>query len=282
LASQAPLLDGMLMKMISGEMTLDTKFVLCSTKRLVETDSGVTAFAVASKPLYVNSSLLIPCSDYFKALLSSNGFAESQDKNLDEDHGEINIPYDYDEDSDLDEESEDTRSSPQVRPSSSNIGFNNRSGKVIVINDFAYKTWRSLLLYLHLGKIAFSPLSSSTGRNTANSSLSAKQNDGSSVMMTSAKSMYRLADKLGMEELATKALDNIKSQLTIDNVIEELFSRFTSWFPKVRDMELEFLFDRWADIRDSSSLSTKADEISRGALPHAGPVLLAIWKRAKA
>lgn len=269
--SDGPLLDGVVTKMVAGELTLDTKFVLSSSKRLVETDNGVVAFGAGSKALYANSALLIPCSDYFKALFASNGFSESQDRNLDEDHGDTSVVYDYEADSDLDEE-DDARGNESGAATNPNIGFNNRTGKVVVVSDFAYKTWRCFLLYLHLGRIEFAPLKSHRPFEIY---------DPNWHTMPSAKSIYRLADKLGVDELAAKALNTIKSQLSVSNIIDELFSKFTSWFPSIRDIELEFLFDHWNEVRDSPALAAKAEEISLGAHPHAAPILLAIWRHAK-
>ncbi|KAJ7018976.1 hypothetical protein C8F04DRAFT_1276837 [Mycena alexandri] len=44
----------------------------------------------------------------------------------------------------------------------------------------------------------------------------------------SAKSMYRLADKLGLDALKASSLFSIKADLSIENIIQQVFSKFTS------------------------------------------------------
>ncbi|KAJ6501763.1 hypothetical protein DFH09DRAFT_944627 [Mycena vulgaris] len=73
-------------------------------------------------------------------------------------------------------------------------------------------------------KISFSPLQSE----------GSKELDAEGPVC-SAKSMYRLADKLGLEELKSCALEYLCSRLSEDNILHEVFSSFTSMYgPVVR------------------------------------------------
>ncbi|KAH9943869.1 hypothetical protein B0H21DRAFT_747364, partial [Amylocystis lapponica] len=44
----------------------------------------------------------------------------------------------------------------------------------------------------------------------------------------SCKSMYRLADKIGLDVLKDLALDHLKSRLSAQSILAEIFSSFTS------------------------------------------------------
>ncbi|KAF9024468.1 hypothetical protein BDZ89DRAFT_119560 [Hymenopellis radicata] len=88
-----------------------------------------------------------------------------------------------------------------------------RMGRVIVIKDTAFATWEALVRYIYFNEIHFDSLGAwpapAQGR-------------------CSPKSMYRLADKFGIQTLKDLALENIKTQLSVQNVTREVFSRFSS------------------------------------------------------
>jgi len=147
-----------------------------------------------------------------------------------------------------------------------------RVGKVVCVKDIAYVTWRAMIFYLFTSHISFAPLSSSL-RSRARSTCEREQGMPSKP---SAKSMYRLADKLGLEDLCKLSLSHIQSQLSTDTILKEVFSAFTSCHKAIRDVELAFLFDHWEELRDSQQLRDTVKEVIRGDLPHASDVLTAI------
>jgi len=91
---------------------------------------------------------------------------------------------------------------------------------VIRIKDTAYKTWKVLVFYLYTGHVSFHTLRSKETPNEP------EQGD---APRCSPKSMYRLAEKMDLSELRGIALKAIESDITEKNIIEELFSEFTSW-----------------------------------------------------
>jgi len=59
--------------------------------------------------------------------------------------------------------------------------------------------------------------------------------------------MYRLAKMLGMKKLEGQSLEAIKPRLSEGNIVPELFSRLTSSYPEVAEMEMEFLREHLTD-----------------------------------
>ncbi|KIJ57947.1 hypothetical protein HYDPIDRAFT_34652 [Hydnomerulius pinastri MD-312] len=103
----------------------------------------------------------------------------------------------------------------------------------LFVKDTAFQTWYTFLSYLYTGQIAFLPLKSS-----------GKRSEGSSVgpgerPRCSAKSMYRLARKIGLDDLRDKALDFIRSHLTEDNILQEIACNFTSRFASPSSLFIE-------------------------------------------
>ncbi|KAH9847627.1 hypothetical protein C2E23DRAFT_848045 [Lenzites betulinus] len=107
----------------------------------------------------------------------------------------------------------------------------------IVVTDIAYRTWRAVLFYAYTHRIAFSPLRSQ-GVNLAPVD---DENDPAQLPICSPKSVYRLAVKYGHTELQQLAMSDIWSKLSTQNVLTELFSSFTSRYPAIQEMELNYV-----------------------------------------
>ncbi|KAH9925412.1 uncharacterized protein BXZ73DRAFT_91126 [Epithele typhae] len=82
----------------------------------------------------------------------------------------------------------------------------------------------------------------------------------------SAKSVYRLADKIGLQELKDRAFQHITKSLTVDNVTHEVFSAFSVAFEDVRKVELAYMFEHWTDVRKGSMLSI-GQQLRLGRMP---------------
>lgn len=87
----------------------------------------------------------------------------------------------------------------------------------------------------------------------------------------SAKSMYRLADKLQIPELKKRAQEELANNLTVDNIVWEAFSGFNSQFPAIRKMETDFLLKHWSEVKGTEVMK---NIFSR---PSAHPGLADIW-----
>ncbi|KAK0437334.1 hypothetical protein EV421DRAFT_1828537 [Armillaria borealis] len=137
--------------------------------------------AYCPKALFSSSRVILGASDYIDILLGGSAFSESKEVDIDEPVDIQAGDYSYDADSDLESDDgydDDARgSSNQRSQSSTSIKTRPRLGRVCVLKDIAYKTFKALL--------ACSP-----------------------------KSMYRLADMINHEPLKKLALANLQTQLT--------------------------------------------------------------------
>ncbi|GBE83235.1 hypothetical protein SCP_0502820 [Sparassis crispa] len=83
----------------------------------------------------------------------------------------------------------------------------------------------------------------------------------------SAKAVYRLADKLDLQELRERAFQHIVKSLSVDNVAYEVFSTFSAAFEDVRKVQVHFFLDHWTDIRGSDSMRNVWQQIRLGRHP---------------
>ncbi|EKM56964.1 uncharacterized protein PHACADRAFT_183528, partial [Phanerochaete carnosa HHB-10118-sp] len=107
------------------------------------------------------------------------------------------------------------------------------TGKIIVLRNFAYPTWKSLIYYLYSGKITFARLRSLNSQNAGSEDAGAQASTGPRAPTCSPKSMYKLADELDIKGLKELAKKNIESQLSAENILTELMSSFTSRYDEI-------------------------------------------------
>ncbi|KAF8891715.1 hypothetical protein BD779DRAFT_1670692 [Infundibulicybe gibba] len=225
----------------NGVDLIDTRFYLFSRK-------STGGQKTHPKAVYASSILLRGHTSYIDSLLFPSGFKQPQvvDINSDDTQDFVSFSdenYDYDSDSDLDSESsfEDIIPSPSIDPVSHHElnalpGLTKSLIQVITSyqmngdpDDSAHsfpsqtqpieRIWLALVVYLYTREVSFLPLTSLGGRTATRKS---------SFAACSPKSMYRLADKLGLEELQKLSLDAIHANLSNQNIMQEVFCRFTS------------------------------------------------------
>ncbi|KAH9938932.1 hypothetical protein B0H21DRAFT_52231 [Amylocystis lapponica] len=97
----------------------------------------------------------------------------------------------------------------------------------VPVNDMAFKTWQAFMFYATFGKVEFAPLLSQ-GPTTRKEQVT-WQTELPRPPRCSPKSMYRLADKYDILELKRLAKAGIEERLSEYNILQELFSPFTSW-----------------------------------------------------
>ncbi|KAI0916772.1 hypothetical protein AcW2_007078 [Taiwanofungus camphoratus] len=83
----------------------------------------------------------------------------------------------------------------------------------------------------------------------------------------SAKAVYRLADRLDLQELKQRAFQHIIKSLTVDNVAYEVFSTFSAAFEDVRKVQVRFFLDNWGEIRGSDAMRNVWQQIRLGRHP---------------
>ncbi|EPQ57175.1 hypothetical protein GLOTRDRAFT_127547 [Gloeophyllum trabeum ATCC 11539] len=230
-----------LTKSLSDGRVIDTRFFAYS-QRLRSGQVG------APLPIFVNSALLKDRSSYFHTLLCGEGYAESSLEKLDSQFPSTEESaveeFEYESDSDLLEPpdvndfpaDEPSDVNPQEQVDSGAIGGLQRDnssassrgvtwGRSVVIKDVAYTTLKALIFYLYTGEINFAPLNSEKPSAIPRS---VQDVDDVSPPQCSPKSMYRLADKIDLPELKTLSAEAILGSLSEKNIIEEVFSKFTS------------------------------------------------------
>ncbi|KAJ7461379.1 hypothetical protein B0H11DRAFT_2056938 [Mycena galericulata] len=242
---------------IRGEDMVDTKFYAYSRVG--------PSYVARPRAMFAKMSMLRGHSDILDAYLagiSQAGFAESQRIDLDTRIPEERFAgYDYLSDSDLDTDDEEDDVPSTIRsgslPGRSNKAPANsvpvsdsagppvprRMGHVIVVKGHAYKTWNAFLYYMYTKNLAFRTSGSLSDSESGSASTSA-------TPKCSAKSMYKLADAFGLTDLKGLALAAVRSQLSAENIVRETFSRFTSWYPEVQDIEVQFLIQHLPDLKE--------------------------------
>jgi len=129
-----------------------------------------------------------------------------------------------------------------------------------------------MIFYLYTSQIAFAPLS----RRGLSRSRTAIQKAQGFPPRPSAKSMYRLADKLGLDGLLKISSEHIRSQLSNNIIFPELFSAFTSRYKPVTAMELDYVFLKWEELKNSPLLIEMLTKITQGVFPHATEALASL------
>ncbi|KAI0779800.1 hypothetical protein C8Q74DRAFT_716493 [Fomes fomentarius] len=138
------------------------------------------------------------------------------------------------------------------------------------------------VFYAYFGQVCFATLKSQKGPDD-NKSDPKKEGPGPKIPKRpskppscSPKSMYRLADKYGVKGLKWKAAEDIRSKLTVHDILTELFSPFTVMHPDIIELEMTFLFDH---IKESDALLSGLPKwlqlLEKGELPDGASAVFA-------
>ncbi|KAJ6613963.1 hypothetical protein B0H10DRAFT_193269 [Mycena sp. CBHHK59/15] len=265
-----------------GDEAVDIKFY-------AYTQSGA-GYVSHPRPVFAKASVLRGYSDVLDLRINGGeGFVESRVVDLDRHiiDEEYFDGYDYMSDSDLDTDDEgktlddspsttparsrtpvpaETVPLPNSRPSTPQLHESHRLGRVVPVRGTAFKTWNAMLYYLYTKKIRFR-------------TMHFPRPPGSSMPECSAKSMYRLADELGLEDLKALALSSLRSQLSQENIVREAFSTFTSMYTEIQDIEVDFLVAHPSGFVATSDLDVMLRRICEGTHPHGFDVLKKIILR---
>ncbi|KAI6142513.1 hypothetical protein BKA82DRAFT_4193150 [Pisolithus tinctorius] len=147
-------------------------------------------------------------------------------------------------------------------------------GHHIFVKDAAFQTWYCLLHFLYMGTTEFSPLRSSGAHGSRTFSCSTRR-----VPKCSARSMYRLATKLNIEELRDLAFDSICNNIDECNLLRELASGFTGRYPAVLEMELDLLVQKIASAPIVEGLPKLLTRISQNELSHGANIMTGFYMR---
>ncbi|GJF00215.1 hypothetical protein PsYK624_164950 [Phanerochaete sordida] len=249
------------------------------------------------RAVHANSRILKASSMYFRRLLSapvSTPSALSAKALMQPTDG-----YEYDCDSDLEDEDEDgdiaaldssiatpngacidegkeeqpLDGAPAATTGSTTGTAINTAGntRVVQLDSIAADTLEAVIFYLYTGKIYFRPLRSRGIRALIEAK--ALRVEHPNRPTCSCKSVYRFAAEAGLDALTALAEAHLFAQLHADNILHELFSKFSARHPAILRRQAGLLHARpWAPPAPTS-LAHIVRRVVRGEMPHAAPVL---------
>ncbi|KAF7293960.1 hypothetical protein MKEN_01459800 [Mycena kentingensis (nom. inval.)] len=237
---------------IRGGEVIDLKFYAYNKR--------VGAAHVADpRPIYANITLIRGVSARLDEAIDdwTHGFAEATLVDIDATtcSRSENTNYLYDDDSDLEDGDGDltdceadggagegstaepaiaaqATGSQAVASGSTTPAGRVRLGHKIEITGYAYDTWVALIHYICTGQVVFRKIGV------------VEDEEDDAMPTTSPKSMYKLADEYGLDDLKSLARASISSQLTEANIVRECFSKFTSLFSEIRVLQVDYLLAR--------------------------------------
>ncbi|KAF8124553.1 hypothetical protein EV363DRAFT_1586821 [Boletus edulis] len=145
----------------------------------------------------------------------------------------------------------------------------------VLVKDTAFQTWYTLLNYLYTDNINFEPLGLAMPAGQPHES-SANSLD---EPRCSAKSMYRLACKVGLDDLREKALAHIRSNLTEHNILKELSCSLVSSHSQLLEMELDVLYAHIGSPPVVTGFPALAQRIAQKELRHGADIIVGIHTR---
>ncbi|KAF9779861.1 hypothetical protein BJ322DRAFT_346991 [Thelephora terrestris] len=158
-----------------------------------------------------------------------------------------------------------------------------RMGKVAIVRDTGAVTFEALLYFLFTDEINFAPLSSDSRHELP---AQARVGDWSAGKppSPSAKSIYRLADKYDIPTLKERAMAHIRNNLDHCDIVGEIFSSFTYFFPEILSMQVSFLVNKMneeskggAEGPTRTRLRSEIASLSRSETRRATEALVMIW-----
>ena len=220
---------------------------------------------------------------YFKTLFES-GFAEGSPSTPEQGAAKSNqraVEREYDDSDDGTDES--TLSSNADSDSVASTPSSDLSFRIVNIDAAAYTTYRALLCWLQTGHIAFAPLRSSFRLQSDPIALRTAKIKTAHLKLShpvsaSPKSVYRLAHFLELPKFAKLALDNLKSQLTKENIAFEVFGDVASIYEEVRKVEVEYAVEHWELVIGSPAMAEVGRLVDELELPSFGPASLRIHR----
>jgi hypothetical protein len=142
------------------------------------------------------------------------------------------------------------------------------------ITSAAYTTYRSVLVWIYSGHISFAPLTSTLKNKKVETEEGHNQLESSAIQRPdlpaspSPKSVYRLAHYLGLDDLRKLALDSIASQITVNNVAQELFGDVGRTYEEVQTNEMDFAVKHWKEVKVTGGMLEVQRAITAGELDH--------------
>lgn len=145
----------------------------------------------------------------------------------------------------------------------------------IEVSGTSYSTYAAILVWIQTQHISFAPLLS-TIRSYGNDTPAVKLRAAIIASKLSAnpllpppvspKSIYRAAHLFELPALRTLALSAFSSQLTPQNVAEELYSDVAACYDEIKEVCLSYAVKRWSEVKESEGLR-RIEAMEVGELP---------------
>ncbi|KAJ3558358.1 hypothetical protein NM688_g974 [Phlebia brevispora] len=260
------------------------------------------------RKVYASSTVLKAAGDHFRAQIEG-GFATKEALPEDTD------AYGYESDSDLDDQEEpepfkdgegstgpqklasngdavpengvdeDSKAHKAMEPSSmsearTDVGVQVVQYKYcIAIPDVAANTWHALVYYIYTGRIYFAPLRSEGKQLRADALERHRVANPALPALCSPKSIYRLADIVGFDDLKKLAGKELSSKLSAQTIVPEVFCRFSSAYSNILIEQLDFLCRPEIMSQSTTAVRQRFKEVVQGHLPHTESLLEALLLR---
>ncbi|TCD66747.1 hypothetical protein EIP91_000988 [Steccherinum ochraceum] len=151
--------------------------------------------------------------------------------------------------------------------------------RTVAVVDFAAATWQALVFYIYTGEIKFAPLRCEGPRHQEEVLSKTERKIGDDFPTPcSPKSMYRLADAVGLEELKDIAFQEICNRFTQARIVDEVFSTFTSRYPELLQAEVDFIFSHPLTTQEAAGLKNNVRLAVQGKIPHAQRAMASLFE----
>ncbi len=207
-------------------------------------------FPRSNRELWANSTALKQASPYSKTIFESQ-FKEGVASTRVSVAATPSPPSDEDHSLDSDDEADKVPFKLAATRTEASLPAGVRE---VVITSTAYTTYHTTLVWMLYDHIAFAPLTNTPFLLSAepNSKASPPAVDPDLPLPASPKSVYALAHLLELPDLMKLALNNLRSQLTADNVLYQIVSD-VAVHDEVRQSITAFAKTRWRSIRNTSA-----------------------------
>ncbi|CAL1713803.1 unnamed protein product [Somion occarium] len=243
--------------------------------------------------IYGNSLVMKAAGQHFRELSASFSKTHETPEEVEADE------YGYQSDSDLDDDWDLEEVRSPTSPSSSRDKGKSKSEDsdelskkaeppkaneavehTVVITDVAANTWEALLFYIYTGKINFAPLRSQGAEGRMQAMKQHKYDHPHRPPLCSPKSVYRLADKVGLEALKVRASSDLRTKLHSTMILDEVFSKFSSRYCDIMSMQVDYLCDHGLSRPAVAiGLQQKIRSVVEGELPHATNILMSLLQK---
>lgn len=153
--------------------------------------------------------------------------------------------------------------------------------KEIKITKTAFSAYRAVLAYLRTGHIAFAPLSATftadpTPGAPVRSELieAAAAKNGSRPWLVSPRSGFRLAHRLGLDDLQTLCLSRMRESLTPETALHELFSDISVKHASWRNTVVDFIVKNWVKVCATDAWKVVQEKVDADEIPGAAPIMM--------